>query len=732
MNLQTKVLLSLCLVVAIFGAGLVLVKHFDTERQHLLMRDREQETVIFFDKLLELNGSSLRTLVYDYTYWNEMVRFATVGDPRWAEGNLHDLTLSTYAVNAIWVYRTDRTLAYSHNNLSMDELQGIPLPKDALQLLFDRIESLHFFVKTSRGLVEIRGATIHSNDDPQRKLPKGYFFAGRLWNQSFLTQLSKATKSKVSIIPFSKDHNAGTSNAEEGKILFFKTLHGWDGSSLMKIHVERDSPLLAQLILSSRQQFALLILFASTILSLIYVFLWKWISVPIQSLSTALYREDASLLKRLENDTSEFGNLAQLIRKFFEQKKKLTEEIIKRERIEATRAQLEEQLRHSQKMEAIGLLAGGVAHDFNNILMAITSYCELLMFKMPKKDQVYRDLEEILKSANQGASLTKQLLAFSRKQVLEPKIVNLNNVIENLEKMLRRLIGVDIELFVLLGQDAGCIKADAGQLEQVILNLFLNSRDAMPERGKLILETAAVTLDEAHCQKYPDILPGSYVMLAISDTGCGMTEEIKSHIFEPFFTTKERGKGTGLGLSTVYGIVKQSGGDIRVESSPKKGSTFRLYFPRADEPIKDIHPAATSKSKTGSETVLLVDDNDVVRSAIKGCLQMNGYTVLEARHGQEALKVWDAHNDPIHLLITDVVMPFMNGQQLAHILNSRHPDLRILFLSGYSGEEIMPEQLSIPSAEFLKKPISMEVLMRKIRELLDSDFIFMSNDIAHS
>jgi two-component system cell cycle sensor histidine kinase/response regulator CckA len=246
------------------------------------------------------------------------------------------------------------------------------------------------------------------------------------------------------------------------------------------------------------------------------------------------------------------------------------------------------------------------------------------------------------------------------------------------------------------------------------------------------LETVGVTLDEDHCRQFPDMVPGSYVMLAISDTGCGMTDEVKSHIFEPFFTTKDRGKGTGLGLSTVYGIVKQSGGDIRVESSPNQGSTFRLYFPRADEPAKDVRPITISKRKAGSETVLLVDDNDVVRSAIKGCLQMNGYTVLEARHGQEALKVWDSHNDPIHLLITDVVMPFMNGQQLAQILNSRYPDLKILFLSGYSGEEIMPQQVTIPGAEFLNKPISMEILMRKIRELLDSDFIPMSSDIAHS
>lgn len=733
MNLQAKVLLSLCLVIVIFGSGLILVKRFDTQRQYLLLQDREQEAVIFFDKLLELNGSSLRTLVYDYTYWDEMVRFVTTGDSKWAAENLHNEMLSTYAADFVWVYRTDRSLVYSHNNLSAGEMQEIPLPKDEFQRVFDRNRFPHFFVKTERGLMEIRGATIHFSHDPQRTMtPKGYFLAGRVWSEVFLSQLSKATKSKVSLIPFSTRQNARTSDPEEGKIFFSKALHGWDASPIMELHVERDSPFLAELILSSRQQFFLLILFASTILIIIYVFLWRWISIPIQSLATALHREDASLLRNLDNDTSEFGNLAQLIRKFFEQKKKLTEEIIKRERIEATRAQLEEQLRHSQKMEAIGLLAGGVAHDFNNILMAITSYCELLMWKLPKKDPVYRDLEEILKSANQGASLTKQLLAFSRKQVIEPEIIDLNNVIEDLEKMLRRLIGVDIELFVLLGQNAGCIKADAGQLEQVILNLFLNSRDAMPEGGKLILETVGVTLDEAHCRQFPDMVPGSYVMLAISDTGCGMTDEVKSHIFEPFFTTKDRGKGTGLGLSTVYGIVKQSGGDIRVESSPNQGSTFRLYFPRADEPAKDVRPITISKRKAGSETVLLVDDNDVVRSAIKGCLQMNGYTVLEARHGQEALKVWDSHTDPIHLLITDVVMPFMNGQQLAQVLNSRYPDLKILFLSGYAGEEIMPDQLTIPGAEFLNKPISMEILMRKIRELLDSDFIPMSSDIAHS
>ncbi len=382
---------------------------------------------------------------------------------------------------------------------------------------------------------------------------------------------------------------------------------------------------------------------------------------------------------------------------------------------------LEEQFRQAQKMEAVGQLAAGVAHDFNNLLTVITSYSDLLLGDLESTDPRREDLEEIRKATMGAAGLTRQLLAFSRQQVLEPKVLDLNAIVSGAGNMLQRLIGEDIRLVTVLAPDLGAVKADPGQLEQVILNLAVNARDAMPEGGKITVETANAELDAAYAAEHIPVGPGAYVLFSVSDTGVGMEEETKRRIFEPFFTTKEKGKGTGLGLATVYGIVKQSGGFVWVYSEPGHGTTFKIYLPRVNEKA-EVVPRGTAlpPSVRGTETVLLAEDAGPLRTVVRQILKRNGYTVLEAPDGKSALDKAAEHAGPIHLLLTDVIMPEMSGRQLAERLRARRPELKVLFVSGYTDNAIVRHGILEPGIAFLQKPFSPESLARKVREVLDA------------
>jgi PAS domain S-box-containing protein len=383
------------------------------------------------------------------------------------------------------------------------------------------------------------------------------------------------------------------------------------------------------------------------------------------------------------------------------------------------RKSLEEQFRQSQKMEAVGRLAGGIAHDFNNLLTAIMGYSEILLMGI-SQENLRLDLEEIKKAGERAAQLTRQLLAFSRKQVLEPKVLNLNAVVTGIEKMLRRLIGEDIELLAVFDPALGCVKADPGQIEQVILNLAVNARDAMPGGGKLTVETGNITLDEDYSWRHVSVRSGPYAMLAMSDTGCGMSAEVLSHVFEPFFTTKEQGKGTGLGLSTVYGIVKQSEGNIWVYSEPGRGTTFKIYLPRVEEPADKGKPqAAQTTSAVCSETVLVAEDEGVVRKLACQILRQKGYQVLEAAGGEEAMQILSRYEKPIHLLVTDVVMPQISGRELANRVTALRPEIKLLFMSGYTDDAIVRHGVLDSGVAFLQKPFAASGLAQKVREVLD-------------
>jgi len=383
------------------------------------------------------------------------------------------------------------------------------------------------------------------------------------------------------------------------------------------------------------------------------------------------------------------------------------------------RKSLETQLRQAQRMETIGQLAGGVAHDFNNLLMVIKGYCELLLNRENTGDGLLQ-LERISKAADQAASLTQQLLAFGRKQVLQPKVFNLNTLVWNAEKMLRRLISEDVEMVTATAKNLGAIKADPGQIDQVILNLVINARDAMPKGGTLTLETANVELDESYAQGHLGAVPGSYVMLAVTDNGLGMDDETQARIFEPFFTTKELGKGTGLGLSMVYGIVKQSGGYIWVHSALGKGSSFRVYLPRVFENEQEIaSPFPAAQSLAGKETILLVEDDPLVRGLALEILKSRGYSVLVAERPDAALEICRQHAGKINLVLTDVIMPGMNGREMADEILAMRPEVGVLFMSGYTDTAVMRNGNTGKFTSFLQKPFSPTVLGQKVREMLD-------------
>jgi nitrogen-specific signal transduction histidine kinase/CheY-like chemotaxis protein len=386
---------------------------------------------------------------------------------------------------------------------------------------------------------------------------------------------------------------------------------------------------------------------------------------------------------------------------------------------------LQEQLIQSQKLEAIGRLSGGIAHDFNNILSAIIGYAQLGLLKLSETDPLRSNFEIILKSAEKASQLIQQLLAFSRRQVMRPEVVNLNSLLENMQTMITRLIGEDIQVEINKREGLWNVKVDTVQMEQVIMNLVVNARDAMPKGGKLIIETDNVTLDSSYAQTHRDVIPGDYVMLSISDTGCGMTEEVKAHIFEPFFTTKEPGRGTGLGLATVYGIVKQSNGHIFVYSEPNKGTTFKIYLPRykGDKEKKFVESGKEAISEAlprGNETVLIVEDDEDVRNFTVTLLNELGYTVIEAETPSDALHICNRYHGRIHLLLTDVVLPEMDGRQLAEQMKETCPELKVIYMSGYTDNVIIKHGVVADKVTFLQKPFTSETLARTVRMVLDS------------
>ncbi len=396
-------------------------------------------------------------------------------------------------------------------------------------------------------------------------------------------------------------------------------------------------------------------------------------------------------------------------------------DITARKQAEEEKKKLQAQLVQSQKMEAIGQLTAGIAHDFNNLLTAINGFAELLRFKLDPQDPFQETVTRILHSGQRAADLIQQLLIFSRKQVVEPQLLELNKIVTEMEKLLQRIIGEDIELATRLEPELWPVKADTAQIEQIIVNLVVNARDAMPDGGQLSIETTNVVLDNIYTASRPEAKPGEYVLLTISDTGMGMSQEVQARLFEPFFTTKEAGKGTGLGLATVYGIVKQNNGHIGVCSEEGQGATFKIYLPRTQAllPLRLPDPQTVAEVPSGSETILLVEDNEGVRQLAQQVLSNKGYTILEAKNSQEALQLFKAQTTPLHLLLTDVILPDLNGKLLADQLKQMQPNLKVLYTSGYTDDAIAHHGVLNPGLAFLSKPFTPTALAHKVRQVLD-------------
>ena len=465
--------------------------------------------------------------------------------------------------------------------------------------------------------------------------------------------------------------------------------------------------------------------------------LWGWVlhhhqplltNQPVQDGKSLGVSTDSASIRRLlsvpvliENQLIGQITLVNAERDYTGEDLELVERLADLYAIAVQRTRLEEQLLQVQKMEAVGRLAGGVAHDFNNHLTAITGFSELLLSELDEHDPKREDVEEIQRAAERSASLTQQLLAFSRKQVIQPQVLDLNDVIANMQNMLRRLIGEDIELVTILAPNLGQVRGDLGQIEQIIMNLVVNARDAMLYGGKLVIETAHTELNAEHASEYPDIIPGSYTVLTVSDNGVGMDDETKSHLFEPFFTTKERGQGTGLGLATVYGIVKQSGGYIVPYSELGLGTTFKVFLPRVTQVAETVPERSDAiPSLQGSETILLAEDHDQARRLAKRALGRQGYTVLEARDAGEALMFCDQHQGPIHLMITDVIMPGgMSGLELAAQVAVSRPEMKVLYMSGYTDSPAIHDGVLEQGVGFLQKPFSPDEMVRRVRRVLD-------------
>jgi signal transduction histidine kinase/CheY-like chemotaxis protein len=399
----------------------------------------------------------------------------------------------------------------------------------------------------------------------------------------------------------------------------------------------------------------------------------------------------------------------------------LSLDVTERKRSEATQRRLEDDLRQVRKMETVGQLAGGIAHDFNNLLAVIIAYTDVALESAADNPHLRADLLHIREAGQQAAALTRQLLAFGRRQVLAPRVLDLNAVLGGLSDLLRRLLGEDVELALAPGTELGAIRADPVQLQQVLMNLAANARDAMPQGGCLTLATENITLDGGYASTHVDVTPGPYVMLAVSDTGAGMDAATRERIFEPFFTTKPPGRGTGLGLATVYGIVKQSGGSIWVYSEPGQGTTFKLYFPRVDAPVEPLLPRAAvagPETLAGTETILLVEDSRPVREITRRILLDSGYTVLTAANGPQGIVLCERHDGPVHLLLTDVVMPGLTGVELASRLAVLKPELKALFMSGYTDDALVHQGVLGAETHFLGKPFDALSLRRKVREVL--------------
>ena len=724
MKVQTKIILLLIVVFSTFLAGLWAVRTWDRVKIRRIADTAFGERNASFAKFLDHHNVPLETLAKEYTNLDRLVEAIQTNDREWLAEDISNARLQAFKANAAWVYALDGTKLHSVANLNTEELSDVPVPLAALETMFAKEKRSHFFAKVGETVIEIRGGTVHpSKDFAKETEPAGYFFAGRVWNQPALDEMRMLTGNDEVNLVMPVSRASEDDNDEHNGVMSFSPLilNTWDQQPLAQLQVRNVSPVMRELSRASERLLLWLIVFAVVLLLLLTSSLVYWVSRPLRKIMDTLKRDDPAPIARLAKDNSEFGELARTVQKFFGQRDNLLREMDERRATEEALRKSEEELRHSQKMEAVGRLAGGIAHDFNNLLTAIIGYAELINTRDEVGTIVQQHADLIRKAGEQAATLTRQLLAFSRKQLLQPKVIDLNHLVVDMEKLLRRVIGERFELQTLPEAELGTVLADPSQIEQVILNLGVNARDAMPTGGLLQIRTANVHLDRWQAPQISvSLAEGDYVELSVKDTGAGMDDDTKSRIFEPFFTTKGPGKGTGLGLATVYGIVRQSGGGISVESEVGRGSTFRIYLPLERSPVDVAKQFTLPPEKSPSfETVLVVEDEEIVRELVCDVLAEQGYNVMCAVDGHDAMKVAGEFDGEIDLLVTDVIMPHMNGPELAVALSKLRPDMKVLYVSGYSDNDIGDHGVLDTRIDLLQKPFTPQTLARKIRDVIE-------------
>jgi signal transduction histidine kinase/ActR/RegA family two-component response regulator len=720
MRVRTTIILLLLLAGTAFVAGLVAMRRVERERFDALAAERALGWRRSVETFLAREGQPLATMVEHLSSLEGAVSAILDGKTAWAAETWDENTLKGYGANAVWVYRRDGSLFHSLANTDHDALRA--LPPEAVGPLIRRDKPTHFFVELPPGvaggrrIVEVRGQPVRPSwDAGKEQAPAGFFFAGRLWDAEKLREFPLLPgDDKLTIRP--PDYPLPAAGAS--LMSHAQDWRDWQGRNIAKLVITNSSSALAAIESRADDLFKMLLIGTFALFAILYLVLSRAIVRPLRLVIEALHREDVASLDSMCRRKAEFGELACLIKEFFEQQTTLVREMLERIGTEKALRESEEMLRHSQKMEAVGRLAGGVAHDFNNLLTAIIGYADLLRQRFAGDASARQPAELIHQAGEQAAGLTRQLLAFSRKQLLQPKVIDLNVLITNLHRLLQRIIGEHIEVRATPEALIACVKADPGQVEQVIMNLGVNARDAMPRGGKLTIRTRNLTIEAG--ATVAELPPGEYVALEVTDTGEGMDEETKARIFEPFFTTKGVGKGTGLGLATVYGIVRQSRGGIVVESQRGQGTTFRILLPREDGPVETASQApAPSTQAAGGEKILIVEDEEIVRELVCEILRSHGYRVLATDRGSEAVRLVRAAKDGIDLLISDVVMPEMNGAEVARCVQELAPHARVLFVSGYSENDMADQGLGTLAFQVLQKPFTPAALASKVREVLD-------------
>jgi signal transduction histidine kinase len=723
MRVRTTILLLMVLAGTAFVTGLMVMRGVDAKKFYSVVGSRKVAWNLAIGKLLSDEGQPLEVRTKHLAQLGGAVEAVLGNDQQWAKGAWDEKTLSGYDANALWVLRPDGSLFYSIANTDQEALSRFPVPENSVAPLFKGGTAPHFYFDLkpatdgSPRVMEIRGEAIRPSWDTNTEAPAGYLFTGRIWDKERRRNFDiLAEDGSVSIE--SPDYKPKSVRIDEIRMTHVTDWPDWQGRTVDRLVVTNESKALADLQNRSDQTFRELVIAAVALFTLLYLLFAGTIVRPLRRVIHALHQEEVAQLEPLYKQKAEFGELARLIRDFFEQQLALTREMLERIGTEKALRQSEEMLRHSQKMEAVGRLAGGVAHDFNNLLTAIIGYADLLRQRFPHDPTACQPAELIRQAGDQAAGLTRQLLAFSRKQLLQPKVIDLNVVVTNLHRLLQRIIGEHIEIETVPEATLACVKADPGQIEQVIVNLGVNARDAMPRGGRLTIRTRSVELGVADA--IDDLPPGNYVALEVVDTGEGMDAETKARIFEPFFTTKGPGKGTGLGLATVYGIVRQSHGGLVVESERGRGSTFRVLLPQVDAPAETTEAvAAVAPQVSGAETILVVEDEEIVRELVCEILRGHGYRVLATDRGSEAVEMARTADGGIDLLISDVVMPEMNGAEVARCVHEITPRAFVLFVSGYSENDMADQGMETLAFQVLQKPFTPATLASKVREVLD-------------